>query len=348
MKKILFVTEEINSPYDEGIKKSVYNIYNYLKENFLVKVICRKGFTDKDIRVVKTNKLFYSSVVKNIIKNYQPDIILYIPFASDTFASYLRLKMLKKFYPKSKTIFVILQPKELKKWQKQLIPYLKPDMGLTSSPQLIEKWNNLSISSKVLPLFTDLNQFKIILKNRKIELRKKYNIPVDKFVISHIGHINWGRNLEALIPLQFADNQIVVVGSSSTPDDAPKEENLKNKLIQKGIIILDGYIKNIEEIYQLSDLYIFPVIFQGGSINMPLSILEARACGIPVLTTDFGSMKHYMEHDNGGIYYSIPDDFLENIEMIKKTHQDINFTSTNIPMINNQFYKTILDSVNEL
>ena len=348
MKKILFVTEEINPPYDEGIKKSVYNIYRYLKENFSVKVICRKGFADKNIREVKANILFYSSIVKNIIKNYQPDIILYIPFASDTFASYLRLKTFKRFFPSAKTVFVILQPKKLKNWQKKFISYLKPDMGLTSSPILLDKWTNLAIKAKILPLFTDLNQFKPLELNDKKKLRKKYNIPEDKFVISHIGHINWGRNLEALIPLQTDDNQVVIVGSSSTPDDAPKEENLKDKLIQKEIIVLDGYIKNIEEIYQLSDLYIFPVTFQGGSINMPLSILEARACGTPVLTTDFGSMKHYMKDDNDSIFYSDPDDFTKAIDLIKVKYKTTNFISTNISMINEQFYKTILETIQEI
>lgn len=348
MKKILFITEEINPPYDEGIKKSVYNIYRYIKKHFKVKVVCRKGFYDSNIRIVKTNKLFYSKEVKKIAKNYQPDIILYIPFASDTFASYLRLKIINNYYKEAKSLFIILQPKKLKHWQKFFLKYLKPHIGFTSSPELINKWDSISISGKILPPFTDLNQFKQTNKEEKMRLREKYNIPLDKFVISHIGHINWGRNLESLINLQLNENQIIVVGSSSTPDDAPKEENLKEKLLKAKIMIIDSYIKNIEEIYQLSDLYIFPVTFQEGSINFPLSILEARACGIPVLTTDFGSVKHYLKNDDNGLFYSTPDNFQEKIDMIKENYPDKELLNTKISEINSRFFKTIFNTVQNL
>jgi len=53
---------------------------------------------------------------------------------------------------------------------------------------------------------------------------------------------------------------------------------------------MDRYIKKIEEIYQLSDCYIFPITFEGGGISILLSVLEAMACNLPVVTTKFGGL----------------------------------------------------------
>ena len=50
-----------------------------------------------------------------------------------------------------------------------------------------------------------------------------------------MGHLNTGRNLEALIPLQNSVSQIVVVGSTSTPKDAVGPATLKHKLLDKGM-----------------------------------------------------------------------------------------------------------------
>ena len=50
---------------------------------------------------------------------------------------------------------------------------------------------------------------------------------------------------------------------------------------------------NIEEIYQLSDAYFFPVVAHGNCIDVPLSCLEAAACNIPVVTTRYGEMSTF-------------------------------------------------------
>ncbi len=155
-----------------------------------------------------------------------------------------------------------------------------------------------------------------------------------------MGHLNEGRNLKSLIPLQKNDIQVVIASSSSTPKDAIGHESIKQELLDSGIIILEGYIENIEEIYQLSDVYIFPVQKENSSIGMPLSILEARACGIPVVTTDFGSVKTYLEDDFGGIIYTNPENFLNKV-ISYKTSEKKNFSKTRVSELNDIFYNIV-------
>ncbi|MET2984886.1 glycosyltransferase family 4 protein [Aureibaculum conchae] len=347
MKRVLFISEYLNPPYDEGIKKTVYNLFLNLDKNFELQVICRHGFKKENIHIVYTNVLFYSKEIKTIIKNFRPEAIVYLPFQSSTFASYLRLRMFSSFSKKSNIAFVALQPKPLKTWQKVAVKFLKPDKAFTPSPALHEYWNTLNIKNELIPLLTDLTIFKP-LKNEedKLKLRKKYSLPEDAFIVSHMGHLNEGRNLKSLVPLQKAGLQVVIVGSSSTPTDAQGKQSLKDELLSENIIIVDKYIDKIQEIYQLSDLYIFPVVKKNSSIGMPLSVLEARACGTPVLTSDYGSLKHYLDNDHGGIFYSDPENFLETFNKIRPEISQ-NLIKTKVSELNDLFFSSIHKQINQ-
>lgn len=346
--KVTLITEYLNPPYDEGIKKTVYNLFSNLDRNYELQVICRYGFVKDNIHIVKANPLFLSKEVKSLIKNFNPDSLIYLPFQSSTFSSYLRLKVLSYFANRAKIIFIALQPKPLKKWQQFIVKLIRPKFALTPSPSLHKFWNKINITNVLMPLLTDLSVFKPLKqKENKQILRKKYDLPQSAFIISHMGHLNEGRNLKSLFSLQKEGVQVIIVSSSSTPTDAVGSKLLKKEILKTGIIILDRYIENIEEVYQLSDLYIFPVVKENSSIGMPLSILEARACGIPVLTSDYGSVKHFLDTDCDGIFYSEPKNFLSKFETIR-IKLNSNFQKTKVLELNNIFYDTINNKIKEV
>lgn len=346
MKRVIFFTEYLDPPYDEGIKKTVYNLFLELDKTYELQAVCRYGFKKSNIRIINTNSLFLSKEVKLIIKTFKPDALIYFPFQSSTFASYLRLKILTVFAKSINVIFIALQPKPLKYYQQQLVKIIKPEIGLTPSPELKHFWDKINVKNKLIPLFTDLNIFKPLNDQvAKQALRKKYDLPLNATIISHMGHLNEGRNLKSLIPLQEAGKLVLIVGSSSTPLDAFGKKSLKEELLQSGIIILDKYIRNIEEIYQLSDIYIFPVIEENSSIGMPLSILEARACGIPVITTDYGSVKYFLQDDFGNVFYAEPKTFLSKVNEFKKL-KNSSFIKTNVKDLNKIFYSKLSKFIN--
>lgn len=349
MKKIVLISEFLDAPYDEGIKKTVYQLYQLLDQHYYLLVICRKGPDDThNIRAVTTNRFFVSPKIKADIKSFSPDLIIYFPFASSTFAGFLRNFIFARYHSQAANLMIVLQPKPVKGWQRQMIKFIRPQKVLTPSPLLKNRLDALNINTSLFPLSTDLPFFKPLDQaGQKEILRAKYNIDVDSFVITHVGHLNHGRNLTSLIPLQNNKTQVIIVGSSSTPEDAAGPANLKAELEEHGIIIHDGFIERINEIYQLSDLYIFPVEDQNSSIGMPLSILEARACGIPVLSTDYGSVKIFLGDDFCGIFYCKPDDFAEMVEEIKES--DIkDYTRTSVSKLNDQFNVIIKQSINEI
>jgi glycosyltransferase involved in cell wall biosynthesis len=259
------------------------------------------------------------------------------------------LKILNYFSNRNLTILIALQPKPLKKWQLNIIKWLKPNFGFTPSKILSRTWKELGIDHELIPLLTDLDIFQPVKHTfDKKKLREKYGFPADKIIISHMGHLNEGRNLRSLIPLVEKGLKVIVVISSSTPLDALGKNNLREDLTKSGITIIQKYIDNIQEIYQLSDIYIFPVKKVNSSIGLPLSVLEARSCGIPVITTDYGSIYHFLKNDFGGILYSEPDDFVHAYERLEREgFPGRNFNKSGVKELNKKFYDIIYKKIDE-
>ena len=347
--KVFIYTENLTKPFDEGIKKVAFQIISFLSEKTNIFGACRygKNFRESSIKTINSNKFLLNSKLRKAIRKSNPDIILYIPIWCGTFASFIRMRILSIYAKKSKSVMIILQPKKISVLQTKLIRFLKPDKVYSPSPKVIKQMSEFEIDAEFLPLFVDRDKFKPLKNiNKKNKLKEKYRIPSDKFIILHVGHINSGRNLDALLPLQKDNNQVLVLGSSSTSEVAFKDETLKYKLEKSGIIVIDKYLENVEEIYQVSDIYVFPTIFEQGCIGVPLSVLEAKACGLPVITTDFGGLKHLFDQNDESIIYSEPIDFQKNIDKMKKrfwTH----INNDDIDRINELFRRTFIKMIED-
>jgi len=84
-----------------------------------------------------------------------------------------------------------------------------------------------------------------------------------------------------------------------------------NDLDVDDLFFIPGWIsdeKKIEEIYRKSIIYILPSYNEG----MPMSILEAMSYGVPIISTDVGSIPSVVEKDNGFIIKPGDIDDLEN------------------------------------
>jgi glycosyltransferase involved in cell wall biosynthesis len=62
----------------------------------------------------------------------------------------------------------------------------------------------------------------------------------------------------------------------------------------------------------LADCYVFPPL-PGSSLNMPLSVLEAMACNLPVVTTRFQGLDTFREGD-GLVFVDRSDDLAPRVQ----------------------------------
>jgi len=299
--EICIISEGLQFPFDEGVKNFVYNLIRELhRKNDILALSIRGGETDERyIRRLSTNKTFLDYSLFREVHHSDPATILYIPSASATLASFLRTKVLKSYARRARVIMVALQSAEYSFLSRNLIPFLVPDLVLVQSPGLLKQLCRLGCRVDLIPSGVDLQMFHPVAKQRKLELMNKHGIDVDRFTILHVGHINRKRNIHILKELQRDSSQVIVVGSTSTEQD----KDLADELRIAGMKVIRSYVENIEEIYQLSDCYIFPVTSNTASIEVPLSVLEAMACNLPVVTTRYGGLPTMFNGEDNGLFF---------------------------------------------
>lgn len=301
--KIAIISEAISHPFDEGLKNIVLQLIRELSIVAEVLCITESYNNTKDINhIVKVplGKIFLNKRLKGAITSFGPQAILYVPAASHTFNSFLRARILKSLYPKAKVGLFGVQHSTFSFWQCKILPSLRPDTLFLFSGEDKIFFEAQMMRTVIIQPAIDVHHFIPVTKEQQKVLRNKYNIPSDKKVVLHVGHIKQERNTRSLLQVQQLPNvQVVLVSSTTTIAD----ERLKRDLLRNNIIIIDFYLDSVQEIYQLSDAYIFPVRNKIGAIDMPLSVLEAMACNLPVLTTPFGDLQKYFPEDEGIIYF---------------------------------------------
>ena len=234
------------------------------------------------------------------IRDFSPDIIHYVHGPS--IRSFMLTKMASLYCKNAKIVMSAMRPM-IPYLVREFVPALKPDLMLIQSYGTEKMFNRLGCRTEFLPSGVDVNKFKSVSEETKKELRRKYGFNENQFIILHIGSIKWGRNVQLLKKLQKNDSQVLIIGSSSTGEHS----KVRQSLVESRCIVWSEYIKNVVEIYALSDCYVYPTVskfdFLGraiaDSIEMPLSVLEAMSCNLPVITTRFGALPRVFTESNG-------------------------------------------------
>lgn len=136
---------------------------------------------------------------------------------------------------------------------------------------------------------------KLEIDNWKLEIKKRYGLP-DRFLL-YVGDVTPNKNLPRLLDaVKELKIPVVMVGKSLTLDDYDKDNfwnhdlNRVNELARENKkIIRLGFISNedLVKIYNLATVFVMPSLYEG----FGLPILEAMACGCPVVTSKEGSLK---------------------------------------------------------
>jgi len=299
MGKILTLIDERRVETDEGIYNFAYNLGQANGWSFIAKNIKHKFLP---LSFIKT------------VRKYNPDFIIYIPTASLTIVSFIRAKLIKKLTEKNIAI-IGLQPRKYNKFIKRLLMLniFKPDVLFVQILKEYKFFRRIGFRVYMIPSGVNLKKFKPVSREKKIALREKYGISKKDFVVLHIGPLRKSRNID--IFEQLTDKyKVLLVGSTSLPQD----KNIKNRIISNGGIVIDRFFPNIEEIYQLSDLYLFPVQEEGAAISFPLTILEAMACNLPVISTQFGVLPYFLKEEKGFIWMNTTEEILEKINKVRQ------------------------------
>lgn len=218
--------------------------------------------------------------------------------AQPTNLSFACARMLKLRTPGARTVVSALRADRffvdgaLNSRQRQALRLLKPDLVLVQNRDARRLFAAAGCVVGYLPNGVDLDRFSPASAEVRARLRAKYGLPPDQPIALHVGHLAPERNLSALEPLVGAGFTVLVAGSLYLGVHADLIDELRSKRFH----VISGYQPNVEELYQLADCYVFPVR-PGNSLSMPLSVLEAMACDLPVVTTRFPGLVESFTED---------------------------------------------------
>ncbi|MBA7507576.1 N-acetyl-alpha-D-glucosaminyl L-malate synthase [subsurface metagenome] len=172
-------------------------------------------------------------------------------------------------------------------WGYRILEDASKVIAVTSTE--VEQYKSLGISEdkiEIVPNGIDLSEFDNLPERG--EFRKKYGLNDSQKLILYLGRIHKTKGLDLLakafagLSKKLDDTKLVIVG----PDDGylPSLKKLIAELEISDKVLFTGPLYESEKLraYVDADIYVLPSSYE----IFGITVLEAMACGIPVIVTD--------------------------------------------------------------
>ena len=160
----------------------------------------------------------------------------------------------------------------------------------------LKEWNEFT-ASYVHGVGIDLSKFRT---SSHSNIRQEFNVQTEDLLIVSVGELDDNKNhvtvIKALSTIKQRNFKYLICGVG------PNKELLENeaaRLLIKDNVILAGYRTDISDILNAADIFVFPSFHEG----MPVSALEAMACGLPVVCSEIrGNVDIVQDGINGFLF----------------------------------------------
>jgi 1,2-diacylglycerol 3-alpha-glucosyltransferase len=182
--------------------------------------------------------------------------------------------------------------------------------------------SGLKRPTKIIPNSIDIDFFHPVTQEDKNKIRKSYGI--NDFSLVYVGRISYEKNLYKLIKgfallvksNEAKDIKLMLVG------DGPERKKLTDFADKLGLntnVIWTGTLRGEKwrESFSCNDIF----VTASKSENMPLTVLEAMACGLPMVVSSENGLKEIVRDGFNGYLFNA-DDEEEMAEKIKLIMND--------------------------
>lgn len=285
---------------DEGAKNVATNLYRALSARTDVHMVHQR-------QIMKPSNLIQ-------LKRFKPSCIMSLHGPS--VKTIILLKALSLICGNTPTAILATQPNSVKGLLSSL-RLARPGLIIAQSRLWQTRFSGQGIPTVFLPNGVDLEKFSPQRGSDDCaKVKAKLGITQESKVALHIGPVNRNRNLEWLMRMQReTDWQVVIVGSTT----APYLDGLAQAVKSSGIILSAEYYPNIAAIYGMADVYVFPVRDCSGSIEIPLTVLEAMACDRPVVCYPFRGLPDFIEPSESLRYCRTYEEMVATIDEVSGT-----------------------------
>lgn len=307
----VYIMNPIEKRYYSGQKEGLYIVdkVNYI--NIKIGNITKTNKIEKGISTINIERL-YINAIKKYLKDINFDIVLY-PTPPITFSNvikYLKNRddaltylMLKDIFPQNavdlgffgkNSIFY----KYFRKKEKELYR-ISDYIGCMSQANVDYIINNNDIIKDKVEIFPNsINPIDLsITKDKSDEIRKKYNLPLDKKIFLYGGNLGKPQGIEFLIKCiknaeEFKNIIFLIIGNGTEYEyisKAKENQNLSN------LILMDRLEKDeFDNVAASSDVGIISLDHRFTIPNYPSRIITYMQVKLPILAitdpnTDIGS-----------------------------------------------------------
>lgn len=160
-----------------------------------------------------------------------------------------------------------------------------------------------------------------IFSPNKENIKAQIPLPLDNIIIGNTSRIHKAKGQLKLLKIfknlktKYPNLSLLFVnGGSKKAEKQLKKEIIKLELKQD--VFWFGFQKNMTKFYQAMDIFALPSL----SENMPLTVLEAMSCKVPVIAFDIAGVSEEIENNKDGFSVE-PDnliDFEKKLEVLIK------------------------------
>ena len=184
----------------------------------------------------------------------------------------------------------------------------KADAFSALSPEIASEWTSSRVPPnkiRLIPNGVDTSRLVPVNTEQKSSLRNKLNLPQATIIAIYTGRLVSYKGLPLLLKVwneircQY-ENAILLLAGTGGLDIHNCEAQLHNYVASAGLeknVWFLGSVQNIPEYLQAADLFVFPT----ENDAFPSSLIEAMACGLPVVTTPVGAIKTIVTHQATGL-----------------------------------------------
>lgn len=179
-----------------------------------------------------------------------------------------------------------------------------------SELQKQELWKEHKICSpdkiKVIPLGFDLGKFRVGLAEKRSRTRAQYGLAEDEVAVAIVGRLAPIKNhafflevVESLLARGIRNARFFVVGDGELRQEIEARAKAINARYGEHIV-LTSWITDIASFNAGMDI----ICLTSNNEGTPVSLIEAQACDVPVVTTDVGGVRDIVADGETG--YIVP------------------------------------------
>ena len=176
------------------------------------------------------------------------------------------------------------------------------------SPAIASEWTSYGISSeKIHHISNSVNtsRFVPVNEDQKHLLREQLDLPGNAIIGIYTGRLVSYKGLPLLLKVwndiqHKYENAFLILAGTGGLDIHNCEDDLRKYVKDNGLenhVLFTGAVQNVSDYLQASDVFIFPT----ENDAFPSSIIEAMACGLPVITTPVGAINNIITNGETGM-----------------------------------------------